>query len=114
MALPTGLPRIPLEGQGPWSLVEVADAAGVPYETVYRDVRAGRLSCQRVDHQYRVAAVDLGRAARGEYRRLVAAAPRVARPAIAPTPSTARAERGRALRAVLGITDQIGAAAAPR
>ena len=36
----------PLEGMGPWTLVEVADAVGKSYDVVYRDAQRGILATQ--------------------------------------------------------------------
>jgi hypothetical protein len=67
----------PLEGAGPWSLVEVADAAGVRYDTVYRDIRTGILAARRLARgggrvRYVVTAEGLRRSARPCYRRAAA------------------------------------------
>ena len=55
-AVPLGLGRTferpaatgtrPLEGMGPWTLVEVADAFGTSYDSVYLDARCGTLATQ--------------------------------------------------------------------
>jgi hypothetical protein len=63
----------PLEGSGPWSLVDVADAAGVSYDMVYRDIRQGILPALRVRRgpgraRYTVTAEGLRRSARPCYR----------------------------------------------
>lgn len=39
-------PTRPLEGMGPWTLVEVADAIGQSYDLVYRDAQRGVLATQ--------------------------------------------------------------------
>lgn len=59
------------------SLVEIADAASVSYDRVYRDVRTGILPshsvpmAERHDHRrFAVTLSDLGRSARPCYRRL--------------------------------------------
>jgi hypothetical protein len=61
-----------LAGTGPWSLVEVADALGLSYDTVCRDVRRGLLPARRaaVRHgaRYLVQRDDLARAGRAVYR----------------------------------------------
>lgn len=67
----------PLEGAGPWSLVEVADAAGVRYDTVYRDIRTGILAARRLAWgggriRYLVTAEGLRHSARPCYRRAAA------------------------------------------
>lgn len=63
----------PLQGPGPWTLVEVADAAGVSYDAVYRDVRRGILTALRVRRgegrgHYLVSIVNLRHSARPCYR----------------------------------------------
>jgi hypothetical protein len=67
------LPVRPLAGSGPWSLIEVADATGLPYETVYRDARLGRLPCTAVTvgraTRYAVTRDALARGVRPAYRR---------------------------------------------
>lgn len=64
----------PLVGQGPWSLVEVADALGMSYDTVCRDVRRGVLPARRAPlhsvGRFVVGSEELERAAREAYRRL--------------------------------------------
>lgn len=67
----------PLAGSGPWSLVDVADAAGVSYDMVYRDIRQGILPvhAQRrggARPRYSVSADDLRRSARACYRHSLA------------------------------------------
>lgn len=65
-------PRPRLSGPGPWSLTEVADATGLRYEAVYRDVRQGRLSVRETPQgrarRYTVGMEDLAHAARSVYR----------------------------------------------
>lgn len=67
----------PLVGAGPWSLVEVADAAGVSYDLVYRDIRQGilpTLVARRGGRpRYTVSADNLRHSARPCYRHTVAA-----------------------------------------
>lgn len=75
----------PLVGAGPWSLVDVADAAGVSYDMVYRDIRQGILSARSNRRRggrprYAVAADDLRHSARPCYRH---AAPASVRPSVA-------------------------------
>lgn len=64
----------PLVGQGPWSLVEVADALGMSYDTVCRDVRRGVLPARRAPlhsvGRFVVEPEDLERAVRVAYRLL--------------------------------------------
>lgn len=69
----------PLEGTGPWNLVDVADAAGVSYDMVYRDIRQGILPALSVRKgpgraRYTVTAEGLRRSARPCYRHAAAAA----------------------------------------
>lgn len=65
-----------LVGSGPWSLVEVADALGLSYDTVCRDVRRGALPAQasspRTGSRYQVGLEDLARAGRALYRQAAA------------------------------------------
>ncbi len=63
----------PLEGAGPWSLVDIADAAGISYDMVYRDIRQGILPASRLRRgpghsRYAVSADGLRRSARPCYR----------------------------------------------
>jgi len=73
-----GLPVRPLEGSGPWSLVDVADAAGVSYDMVYRDVRQGVLPVSAPKARtggrphYLVSLDGLRRSARPAYRHVAA------------------------------------------
>ena len=64
-----------LVGQGPWSLVELADALGMSYDTVCRDVRRGILPARQAPvhsgARYVVQADDLARAGRPAYRSLL-------------------------------------------
>ena len=67
----------PLVGAGPWSLVDVADAAGVSYDLVYRDIRQGILPTQ-VNRRggrprYAVTAEQLRHSARPCYRHALGA-----------------------------------------
>jgi hypothetical protein len=69
-----------LGGTGPWTLTEVADAVGLSYDTVCRDVRRGVLPARRRPHagggaRYLVTAEDLARAGRAAYRAACALAP---------------------------------------
>jgi hypothetical protein len=69
----------PLVGSGPWSLVDVADAAGVSYDMVYRDIRQGILPVHAQRRgggrpRYSVSAEDLRRSARACYRHSIAEA----------------------------------------
>lgn len=69
----------PLEGIGPWGLVDVADAAGVSYDMVYRDIRQGILPALRLRRgpghsRYAVSADGLRHSARPCYRHAAAAA----------------------------------------
>ncbi len=68
----------PLEGSGPWSLVDVADASGVSYDMVYRDIRQGILPALRLrrgpGQRYAVSLEDLRRSARPCYRHAAPAA----------------------------------------
>lgn len=66
----------PLVGHGPWTLVDVADAAGVSYDRVYRDVRNGVLGGgKKPKHPGRslhlVTTSDLRSSGRSCYRHLV-------------------------------------------
>ena len=74
-----------LVGGGPWTLVEVADALGISYDTVCRDVRRGVLSARRAPahagSRYQVTLEDLGRGGRAVYR------PAAADAASAPAPA---------------------------
>lgn len=67
----------PLVGAGPWSLVDVADAAGVSYDLVYRDIRQGILPTQMNRRggrpRYAVTAEQLRKSARPCYRHSVPA-----------------------------------------
>ena len=67
----------PLTGSGPWSLVDVADAAGVSYDMVYRDIRQGFLPAAPSRNggrtRYAVSVDGLGRSARPCYRHVAAA-----------------------------------------
>lgn len=74
----------PLVGPGPWSLVDVADAAGVSYDMVYRDIRQGILPVHAHRQgggrpRYSVSAEDLRRSARACYRHSIADAQAPAR-----------------------------------
>jgi hypothetical protein len=69
----------PLEGPGPWSLVDVADAAGVSYDMVYRDIRQGILPALRLRRgpghsRYAVSSEGLRKSARPCYRHAMTAA----------------------------------------
>ncbi len=73
-----------LGGGGPWTLVELADALGLSYDTVCRDVRRGilpaRRSPSRAGSRYEVTAEDLSRAGRVVYRQAVGEASAAAAP----------------------------------
>lgn len=68
------VPVRPLHGPGPWSLVDVADALGMSYDTVCRDVRHGLLPARRVSHahagRYEVSREDLLRSPLPRYHAL--------------------------------------------
>jgi hypothetical protein len=68
-------PTQPLSGQGPWTLVQVADALGMSYDTVCRDVRRGLLPARPASRRgvgrYEVLAEDLRRSPLARYRQLV-------------------------------------------
>lgn len=61
-----------LGGNGPWSLVELADALALSYDTVCRDVRRGILPAHpaplHAGARYHVTLEDLARASRSVYR----------------------------------------------
>jgi hypothetical protein len=65
-----------LGGLGPWTLIEVADALGLSYDTVCRDVRRGVLPAHRAPvhagSRYQVTLEELGRGGRSAYRQAAA------------------------------------------
>jgi len=79
------VPMRPLAGAGPWSLVEVADALGMSYDTVCRDVRHGLLPARRMAHakigRYQVTREDLLRSPLARYQALADLAALPASPA---------------------------------
>ncbi len=72
--MPGAVPVRPLTGRGPWSLVDVADALGMSYDTVCRDVRHGLLPARRTSHvqvgRYEVTREDLLRSPLPRYQAL--------------------------------------------
>jgi len=72
--MPGAVPAQSLVGPGPWSLVDVADALGMSYDTVCRDVRHGLLPARRVAHaqtgRYEVTREDLLRSTLPRYQSL--------------------------------------------
>jgi len=80
----------PLRGPGPWTLVDVANAAGRSYDMVYRDAHQGVLPTlhpQGPGHQWDlVSLADLGHSVRPCYRRLAKS--------IQPPPTTTQQPHG--------------------
>lgn len=102
-----------LKGPGPWTLVEVADAAGVSYDAVYRDVQRNILTARLVRRgagrlRYVVTIVSLRRSARACYRHIpstLATAP------AAQEAAAARSARPPSARFEFGLQD--GSSASP-